>query len=112
MFNEAFSHGKKFKFNSDDLPFTTLDEYVKTSMDSFVVREVFINPKAKFGARPAVVSDKFKMNLPKHFVKDIEKILATPEMIEAINNGKCGFVPETYEKDGKTYNSGKFFDIT
>ena len=113
MFNENFSHGKKFTFNSDNLPFTTLDEvFAKIGNKIITVREVFINHKAKFGARPCLVCDTLKINLPNHFVKDIEKILASQEYIDAINSGHCGFQPAQYQdKNGVTRNSGKFVDI-
>lgn len=113
MFNEAFSHGKKFTFDSKDLPFSTLDEVVKENGNKMIeVKEVFINPKSKFGPRPCVVCSTLKINLPKHFVKDIEKILANPDMIDAINNGHCGFMPSQYvDGNGVTRNSGSFCDI-
>ena len=113
MFNENFAHGKKFTFNSDNLPFTTLDEVVAENGNKVItVREVFINHKAKYGARPCLVCDTLKINLPNHFVKDIEKILASQEYIDAINAGSCGFQPTQYQdKNGVTRNSGKFVDI-
>ena len=113
MFNENFSHGKKFNFNSDGLIFITLDQYVKDfGNKSFTVREVFINPKSKFGPRACVVSDTHKINLPKHFNSDVEKITNNQQFIDAINNGKCGFQPEQYtDRTGVVRNSGKFIDI-
>lgn len=113
MFNENFSHGKKFTFNSDNLPFTTLDEVVKENGNKVItVREVFINHKAKYGARPCLVCDTLKINLPNHIVADIQKILDNQDYIDAINNGHCGFQPAQYvDKNGTFRNTGKFIDI-
>ena len=113
MFNEKFSHGKKFTFNSDNLPMTDLTTFVNENGNKqFIVKEVFINNKAKYGPRPCVVCDTLKIWLPNHFTSDIEAILADPEMIAAINAGKCGFVPSQYtDKNGVVRNSGKFIDL-
>ena len=113
MFNEKFNHSAKFTFNADSLPFVNLNDIIASNGNTtFTVRGVFINKKAKFGPRPCVISDTAKINLPNHFVDDIIEILATPEMVEAINNGKCGFTPCQYtDKNGVVRNSGNFGDI-
>lgn len=113
MFNEKFNHSQKFTFNSDSLPFADLKDIIEANGNAtIIVRAVFINNKAKFGPRPCIVSDSAKINLPNHFVDDIREILATPEMIDAINAGKCGFTPCQYtDKNGVIRNSGNFVDI-
>lgn len=112
-FNNKLSHGKKFTFDSKDLLFTTLDEYIKENGNKIAtVREVFINNKAKFGPRGCVVTDTLKINVPRHINNDIEIILNDPELIGLINNGKCGFKPTQYEdSNGVVRNSGEFIDI-
>jgi len=113
MFNEAFNHGKKFTFDSDNLPDTDLTTFVNENGNKqFTVKAVFINPKSKFGPRPCVVCSTLKIWLPNHFLGDVEAILNNQDMIDAINNGKCGFVPSQYtDKNGVMRNSGKFIDI-
>lgn len=112
MFNERFSHGKKFKINSDNFPFTTLDEVVKENGNSVIPVCGLFTYKAKYGVRPVLISNTLKINLPDHCLKDVEDIIADDELCEAINNGKCGFLPSQYEdKNGKTRNSGSFVDI-
>lgn len=112
---ERFS-GKKARFNFDskDLEFTNLNDYVKENgYAPFVVRAVF-NHKKDGDIYPCVVNDRFKIWLPNHFVNQINDIISDPACVEAINNGTCVFKPYTYEKTGKysgTYNSGEFADI-
>lgn len=113
MFNEAFSHGRKFTFDSSNLDYINLNKYVEDQFDNeFTVRSVFIVEKAKHGPRPVVVSDKFNIYVPNHMVDDIRKILSTPEMCDAINAGKCGCKVYQYQdKDGVTRNGVSFYDI-
>ena len=112
MFNERFSHGKKFKINSDNFPFTTLDEVVKENGNSLIPVRGLFTYKAKYGVRPVLISNTLKINLPDHCLKDVENIIADDELCDAIDNGKCGFHPTQYEdKNGKTRNSGSFVDI-
>ena len=115
MFNEINkSFGPRFTFNSDELPFTNLDDYVgENGNKSFTVKAVFVHVKGK-EKYPAVVSESAKIWLPIHLTETIEAITSNPELITAINEGKCKFTPKQYEKTGKyagTYNSGIFEDI-
>ena len=114
MFNEDFSHGKKFNFDSSNLEYITLDNYIKDGYPSeFTVKAVFINNKSKFGPRAVIVSDRFNINVPKHLNNDISKILSNQMYIDAINAGKCGFRVSQYEDNNHVIrNSGNFYDIT
>lgn len=112
MFNERFSHGKKFKINSDDFPFTTLDDVVAENGNNVIPVCALFTYKAKYGTRPVLVSSTLKINLPDHCLSDVEAIIADDELVAAINAGKCGFKPSQYEdKNGKVRNSGTFIDI-
>lgn len=113
MFNEAFNHGKAFKFDSSNLPYSNLNEVVaENGNKQLEVKGVFINPKSEFGPTCYIVTPSLIVRLPNHFIPDVEKILSRPDMIEAIDNGHCAFIPEQYtDKKGKTRNSGKFIDV-
>lgn len=112
MFNEKFSHGKKFKVNADNFPFTTLDEFVAENGNKVIPVLGLFTYKAKYGVRPVIISDTLKINLPDHCLADVEAIIADDDCVAAINNGKCGFQPSQYEdKNGKVRNSGTFIDI-
>lgn len=114
MFNDKYNHSKPvFTFNADDLPYATLDEVVAENGNKVMeVKGVFVNKKSKYGPRPVLITSTIKINLPKHFLSDVESIIKDPEAVEAINSGHCGFEPNQYQdKNGVTRNSGNFIDI-
>ena len=112
MFNEKFSHGKKFKINSDGFEFTTLDAYVAENGNDVIPVQGLFTYKAKYGVRPVLIGNNLKIHLPDHCLSDVEAIMYDNECVAAINAGKCGFKPSQYEdKNGKTRNSGNFIDI-
>ncbi|MBO5809806.1 MAG: hypothetical protein J6R32_03155 [Bacteroidales bacterium] len=105
-------HGNQFTFNSDDLPFTSLEEYITTGGNNVIpVKAVFVNSKAQYGPRPVLVSPSFKINLPAHCLEDVQQILTDSELITLINEGKCNFIVGTYEdRNGKMRYTGSFVD--
>lgn len=114
MFNEKFSRGTKFTFDSKGLPFIKLDDYIKQGgKTSFIVRACFVHSKNKLEIEHGViVSDEYNIDVPTHLIKDIKIICSDSDMIEAVNNGKCGFKCFTYtDKFGVTRNSGTFVDV-
>ena len=113
MFNERFSHGRRFTFNSDNNPYISLNQYVAEGNDAtFIVRGCFVHFKSKFGESGVIVSDDYNIDVPVHLIKDIKIILSEPEMIKAINEGKCGFTCSTYTDNyGIVRNTGSFVDI-
>lgn len=113
MFNEKYSHEKKFNYDSSNCTFIELKEYATTmKVDRFIVRGMFTY-QGKKGERAAVVTDGYLVNVPTHLNEDVKSILSNGDEIEAINNGKCAFKITTYE-DTKFGNgicySGSFVD--
>lgn len=113
MFNEKYSHEKKFTFDSKANEFISLKEFAeKNGTKPFPVRGMFTY-EGQRGKRGAVVTDGFNVNVPEHLIKDIESIMSNQEEIDAINAGKCAFRISTYE-DKKFGNgicySGSFID--
>ena len=89
---------------SFESPFTTNppddSEYKKLSdldiEESYQLVSCYVNTKSKYGTHPvagAVDYDGvlFNLSLPRHLTDVIEKILTTPEYIQAINEGVCRF---------------------
>lgn len=112
MFNEKFSHGKKFNINSDDFEFTTLDDYIKAHGNTTLTVLGMFTYKSKYGVRPCIIADNLKINLPQHLLSDVEAILYDDELVAAVNQGKCGFKTSQYQdKNGRERNSGSFVDI-
>lgn len=113
MFNERFSHGRRFTFNGDNNPYITLDQYVaEGNKTTFTVRGCFVHNKSKFGESGVIVTDNYNIDVPRHLIKYIKVVLAEPEMIRAVNDGKCGFSCSTYtDNHGIVRNTGSFIDI-
>ena len=111
-FSENYSHGKKFKVNSDGFPFTTLKEVIEENGHKTLVVNGVFSYKAKYGTRPVLIADGLKIHLPDHCLKDVENIVSDSVAIDLINNGKCGFKTSEYTDDkGNKRYSGSFIDI-
>lgn len=103
------NHGNSpFKVNAKDFDYINLKTlYIKDGEDaSYKVLGVYINEKGRFGAEPLAIIDGFKVNLPKHVLKDVQMILDNEEMIQAINDGHLGFQIEPYEN-----TRGQFYSV-
>lgn len=112
MFNEKYSHEKKFTYDSSKNEFIELNELVNThNMKEFPVRALFTYD-AKYGTRACVVTDGFNVNVPKHLNDDVKSILSHDDEIAAINAGKCGFRVKYYIDSNNVQRiSGNFFDM-
>ena len=112
MFNEKYSHEKKFKFDGKDNEWMNVADYVAAGHpQQFTVRAVF-SYDSKFGKRPCVATDGFNITMPNHVLGDVDSIMNHDDEIEAINAGKCGCKITTYQdKNNVTRYSCKFFDI-
>jgi len=112
MFNEKYSHEKKFNYDSKNNEFISLKDYAQNHGMRFVVRGMFLYEGQK-GKRAAIVTDGFNVNVPGHLNEDVLSIMNTPEEVDAVNNGKCAFKITTYEDtkfgNGTCY-SGSFVD--
>ena len=111
-FSTHYAHGKKFTFDSTDLPFANLKEVVEQNGNKVMQVKGCFTYDAKYGKRAAIVISTLKVNLPDHCLADVEKILEDQEAIRLINEGHVGFEPSTYtDSKGETRYSGKFIDI-
>lgn len=109
MFNELNTNGRKWKVDGKDFPFKKLKEIGEGN--SFTIYGLYINKKGKYDAHPVAISSSMKVDLPSHLTEKIEKILASDEMCEAIEAGKCGAEVYKYEAQGKECYSINFKDL-
>lgn len=95
---------RKFSVNTDGFGYASLaDLFNNNGADMvYIVRAIYINTKGKFGDAPVIATDKEFVNLPKNCLSICNTILASPEAIQAINNGECGVKIRPYHS--KTYN--------
>ena len=97
-----------FKVDSTKFDFINLESlYVKDGENArYKLLGVYVNKKGRFGAEPVAIIDGFKVNLPKHLLDDVQLILDSDEMIQAILDGKLGFEIEPYDN-----SRGHFYTI-
>lgn len=102
-----YNKGNVFNFNTEGLQFADLEDLFNSDEDHvYVIKGFFINTKSKFGPRPVVVTPDFMADLPQHMLKTVNQIIADPETVEQINNGKAGFKIRSYIS--KNYNKECF----
>lgn len=109
MFGELNNNGRKWKVDGKDFPFKKLKEIGEGN--GFTILGLYINKKGKYDAHPVAISSDVKVDLPSHLTEKIEKILASDEMCEAIEAGKCGAEVYKYEVQGKECYSINFKDL-
>lgn len=97
-----------FKVDASKFDFINLESlYIKDGENTrYKLLAVYINKKGRFGAEPVAVIDDFKVNLPKHLLDDVQVIIDSNDMVQAILDGHLGFEIEPY-----TNGRGKFYSI-
>ena len=113
MFNELFKGQPKFSYNSDNNAYVGIKDFLQDHDKNltYQVHGMFITKTGKYGPRAIVIIDGYNIYLPKHMNEIIDKIRNTPDMVEAINAGKCGLVFRDYEKDGVIHTTVDFVDL-
>lgn len=105
-----------FNIDSSAFEYVSLQDLVgmyDTDMQ-YVLHALYINNKGQYGPQALAVIDNYKVNLPSHLLSDVREMLANPEDVAAINDGRAGFVIYTYTpKNGKQLRySVNWIDIT
>lgn len=60
------------------------------------VNAFFINRGGYFGDQPVAATDNELVNLPSNLLNMVKDVLASPESVTLVNNGKVGFKCYTY----------------
>lgn len=103
MFNELFS-GRTFNYDMTQNVYMKLREYLDAGhADHGIVRGMYVSNKGEYGPSPVLVIDGINLNLPKHMVDKVKMIRGNADMVQAINEGKCGFKIREYQ-DKKNSN--------
>lgn len=105
-----FNKTRLFDIDTTGFDYMSLDDLYDGSEPKkvFVIRGIFIGTKGKFGAQPIFALDTCFVNIPQHQLETAEELRATPEAVEAINNGDVGFMVRPYTS--KRYNK-QCYDI-
>lgn len=117
-----FSFAAKYNARIYDVDTTGFEfmklEKVLTEIDNgasgvvHLVNGLFVTP-SPYGDQGVLINASLKalINLPIHMTPVVEKINNDAEAIDAINNGKVGFIVDTYNSHEKTCFSIKFVDL-
>lgn len=107
----------------DNAEFISCEELYKAygSDKRFTVRGMWINTKSKFGEHPVmmIVAEVegenmfYNMSCPQNLTDTVKAILQDNELVQGVNDGKCGVLVYTYH--AKKYNRDcygvKFIDL-
>lgn len=107
-------HGNNpFKVDASKFDFINLESlYTKDGENArYKLLGAYINKKGRFGAEPVAIIEGLKVNLPKHLLDDVQLILDSDEMIEAIIDGKLGFEIEPYDNARGHFYSVHWIDL-
>lgn len=114
-FAAKFNHSN-FGIDTHDFNFVKLsDLYNGENGGADYIRKidgVYIH-KSKMGESPVFINCETKqlINIPQHLTDTCREILADEEAVEAIKNGKVGFVIYEYESHSKKCYSVNFVDL-
>ena len=121
MFNEKFGNNNSASFTTDfkEFPFVNLSDVIKENgHKTLKVQAVYyFTPKKGDNAGkevPVLVADNHNIYIPTYQIDIIKEIRKDAAMVQAINDGKCGYKTREYidTKHGdKLRYSGDFIDI-
>jgi hypothetical protein len=80
--------------DTKDMKYIKLSEFKEG--DIVPVKGLFINNKGKFEPHPVAISENGLIDLPMHQTDTVNEILASPEVVEAIKQGKVAFKVRIY----------------
>lgn len=98
-FNKAVA---TYNYELDDTyTFISLEELfsIAPNYAAFRIMGFYISRAGKFGDAPVAVIKNYLVNLPTHLLEQVKEIMATEEITDLINAGKCAFsIYEYYSK--------------
>jgi hypothetical protein len=80
--------------DTKDMKYIKLSEFKEG--DIVQVKGLFINNKGNFEPHPVAISENGLIDLPMHQTETVNEILASPEVVEAIKQGKVAFKVRIY----------------
>lgn len=119
MFNEKYGPKGSFTVDFKDFPFVNLSDIVKENGHKTLKVQAVYTFKPKNGDNagndvPVLVADGLNIYIPTYLLEQVNEIRSNAEMVEAINNGKCGFTTREWidtKRGNKVRYTGNFVDI-
>lgn len=77
----------------------------------YKVEDLFINTKSKYGDAPVIVISQFLVNAPQHLTDAVRQMIATPEIVDAINARKVAFKVYQYTVNNRVCYSIEWVEV-
>lgn len=94
--------GVTFEIDIKGFHFVSLEELFKRDGGKTIFRidGLYINKKSNYGEHPVAIVgvEEMLVDLPSYMTDDVREIIQDSEAVEAIRNGKVGFVVQQYEQ--------------
>ena len=101
-----------FNVDTAEFEYLKLADIFNSEDEIHAINGVFIT-ESQYGLNPVIISESHKalINLPQHMAGSIREILADPELVKAIKDGKVGFTIYTYKSHDRVCYSINFVDL-
>lgn len=113
-FANKFNKGVNFNIDTKDFKYVKLaDLYKENGTDVITPINGMFVVKGKIETAPVFIDEQGKrlINIPAHLTATVREILADPEAVQAVKDGKVGFTIRTYESHAKECYTVNFVDL-
>lgn len=89
-----FNKRNQFQYDNElDRDYCKLSELVDCNGTDaiYIVEALFINTKSRYGDAPVLVTSQWLVNAPAHLTDTVRQMIATPEIVDAINARQVAF---------------------
>ena len=102
-FSKRFNTEKLFNIDTTDFDYHSLEELTEQPGDEpedcvYVVRGIYINKKSLYDPSPVIALDDCYVNFPAHLLDVCQEMLSDRAVVDAINEGHCGFRVTKYHQ--------------
>lgn len=95
-FSKRFNTEKLFNIDTTDFEYRSLEELAEYGV--YVVRGIYINKKSLYEPSPVIALDDCYVNFPAHLLDVCQEMISDRAVVDAINEGHCGFRPTKYHQ--------------
>lgn len=102
-FSKRFNTEKLFNIDTTDFDYNSLEDLAEWPSDEpedrvYVVRGIYINKKSLYDPSPVIALDDCYVNFPAHLLEVCKEMISDREVVDAINEGHCGFRVTKYHQ--------------
>ena len=103
-----------FDIDTTGFDYTTLAKLLERDGEghAYTIRGAYINTQSRYYEKsPLLALDDIYVNLPQHQLEDVETMREDPAYVQGINEGRLGFIIESYMIDDSIYYKAQFVDM-